>query len=105
MKKLEDYNFYIVNTMDRPAPHLIAYEEAGMLHYTNQDCKPLSMEEATNLIDFGFTYTIDEPTATLYLKLTNESKATYRNKKPRNWQGDEFITIKLHKGKPKVILP
>lgn len=85
--------FYIVNDFDRPAEKFVAeLAEDGNLYYIHPELrvkwsgKGLSAEEAASLEDFGIHTTIKD--GMIHGQFLTESIATYRDGKPRKWQGD-----------------
>lgn len=89
--------FWIVNDMDRPTPHLITEKRAdGLLHYIDPGLlnhPPMGASEATRLIDFGIDLYLHDDTLSGFV--VRESKATYGDGKQRKWQGPTHFTIPI----------
>lgn len=93
------HKYFILNDIDRPYPRLVAQKIGDRLYYMNKELFPLYKQgfegkEATPVEYFGFKIT--EVGNRVHFTKTQPSLATYRDKRPREWQGPtEFILEKL----------
>lgn len=89
--------FYIVNDYDCPCKRLLCIMVGVKLKYIDpgyQSYDAMDTDEATPLKDFGFQ--IVSITDSLYqCRRTSDGIATYRDGKPRQWQGEEAFDIDL----------
>lgn len=89
---------YIVNDFDCPCERLIAEERDKLLYYIapemqkNWHDRPMGMEKATKLEDFGILYDVKAGILAGALD-RNASIATYHNDRPRKWQGSAAFTM------------
>lgn len=97
-----EYNFVIVNEMDRPCVDHVAQvmPDGGTCRYLHPRLRywaGLSTEHATNIKDFGFDFEIDEKRGTVTFFRVAPSKATYKQSgQTRGWQdSDEDFTLHL----------
>lgn len=93
--------FYIVNDIDKPCPRLVAqvidlknnmeYLHPELNHWDKGD-QPFPLSKfSTNLKDFGLDIVVSGTTAVF--KQIRESVATYKDGRPRQWQGDTEFTL------------
>ena len=105
-----EYNFVIVNEMDRPSVDHVAQVMPGggtcrYLHPRLRYWQPMGTEEATNIKDFGFGFEIDKKRGTVTFFRTNSSIAKYKDGSIREWQDDDNdFTLQLwcHERKEKT---
>jgi hypothetical protein len=93
-------SLFIVNDFDRPDhKHLTIRKEDGLLYYVHPEMekwKGMSVDRATPLEDFGVTCHVE--LGILHGILTDESsRATYRDGRPRRWQGPERFSFVMNK--------
>ena len=90
-------SYYIVNDCDRPHESMIAEMVRGGLWYLDPDKRnkypAMSLREATPVSSFGVI--LEEKDGVLRGGLLLDSVATYRDGRPRRWQGSERFEIKL----------
>lgn len=105
-----EYNFVIVNGSDRPSQAHVAQVMPGggtcrYLHPCLRNWNPMSTEHATNMVDFGFGYVIDEKRGTVTFYRAQPSEAKYPDGSTREWQDDDNdFTLQLwcHERKEKA---
>ncbi|MDR2674942.1 MAG: hypothetical protein LBC18_08775 [Opitutaceae bacterium] len=90
--------FYIVNEFDRPDKQFICERAGDLLYYFSEYLrlrfpKGFTLERATPVEEFGFDITAVGKGLFKFEKVRS-STATYRDGKPRQWQGDESFTLK-----------
>jgi len=90
---------FIVNDFDRPSPkHITIRKEDGLLYYVHPELekwKGMSVTTAVPLEIFGIE--CHEELGILHGVQARPSNATYRDTRPREWQGPErfsFVTNK-----------
>ena len=90
---------FIVNDFDRPNPQHITIRMAdGLLHYIHPELekwKGMDVTTAVPLKDFGIT--CNEELGILHGMRTHDSTATYRDGRPRQWQGPERFSFVMNK--------
>ena len=91
--------FYIINEVDRPyARHVCELVNEGLCYmsrstnpsmasYDGMSVRP----DSTPVEDFGFT--IEDHGDQIAFTKTSDSKATYKDGKPRDWQGERYFTL------------
>lgn len=90
-----EYNFVIVNSVDRPSIDHIAQVMPGggvcrYLHMRLRYWNPMSTEEAVNIKDFGFGYEVDEKRNMVTFFRTGPSTVKYKDGTIREWQDDDY---------------
>ena len=90
---------FIVNDFDRPDHrHLTIRNEDGLLYYIHPELekwKGMSVTTATPLEAFGIMHTIEGDLITG--ELLHPSVATYRDGRPRKWQGPIKFSFIMNK--------
>lgn len=92
--------FFIVNEFDKPSEQNIAQISNGLLFYVEPRLNKLRMDgmlttESTPLEDFGLELSLEN--GWLQGIAIRQSEATYRDGKPRRWQGSSNFRILLDK--------
>lgn len=92
--------YYIVNEYDRPDGERIAEKrENGKFYYMHPSLRNVKQfhgmtpTNPTPIEDFGIVWSVVD--GVFHGKLTNPSIATYKDGKPRRWQGWEEFSFKL----------
>lgn len=89
--------FFIINDFDRPHEKLVMAEYGDCLRYIhaeNKECAPLyKPKDATPIEEFGFDVFVSDNV--VKFKKARESTATYRDGRPRRWQGSLEFEITL----------
>ena len=93
---MTNYKFYIINTVDRPdEEHVVQLVGEHKYEYLSTRLRSYgtligTRKDTTPIEDFGFKVTVKHDRATF--SRIYESKATYLDDTPRQWQGsDEFV--------------
>lgn len=98
---MEDYNFVIVNEMDRPSVDHVAQVMPGggtcrYLHPRLRRWVEMSTGRATNIRDFGFGYRVNDQNGDVIFFRVAPSEAKYSNGETREWQDDrQNFTLSL----------
>lgn len=88
---MNEGDFYIVNTFDRPYPNHVAQCRDGKLYYIHPELrdnklyKGMDAGEATRVANFGVV--LRQTEQGLHGSLEFPSTATYSDGRPRQWQG------------------
>jgi len=90
-------NFFIINDFDKPYEKLVMVKDGDLLRYIhpeNKSCSPVNIcKESTDLKEFGFDIFVVDGIARFVQ--SRPSTATYRDGKPRSWQGAKEFEIIL----------
>jgi hypothetical protein len=87
-------NLYICDDADKPCHWLLGeLQPTGNFKYTahriSKICKPFPPRNLTSLKEFGFISIYNKGLDQFEYKKTKDSKAQYKDGKPRVWQGQE----------------
>ncbi len=98
---MKNYKFVIVNDMDRPDKYHVAQivgkDKAAYLHTDLRNHEKMTLNtQTTNIEKFGFYVKVINDVA--WFVKTENSKATYKDGRTREWQGcdsDFKLVVKL----------